>query len=229
MDVVKNKDIELNTGEIIKDDIQYYIELFCNEYDIDIKSIRPQEWTAILKFICDKYIKPNKLLLIQQNIIPYKRYNYFAINQLIDKYTTLCNIYNQSMSIIAFSILSGISQESIYQWRNDKQKHIIYINSDGSIKDYNQMLSISSDGYDEMLTITPMEIYQKLITNIEQNLNDMVIDNKRKGIGTIVRYNKFYETHPHRAGDQQQQLVDSSELAKKLGIDTKLLEIQEKN
>lgn len=219
---------ELNTNEIVKGDIEYYIDLFCQENEIDKKSIRPQEWTAALKYINELYIKPNKMLFVFQDTIPYKRHNYFMIDKLLDKYIYLCNMYNQSISILGFSVLSGISQESIYQWRNDKQKNIIYINSDGSIKNYNQMLNISKDGYDKMVTITPLEIFKKLKQNIEQNINDMVIDSKRRGVGAIVRYNRFYETHKNNDEDRNTKLLDSSELARQLGIDSQLLAIQEK-
>lgn len=221
-------DTELNNNSVVNSDIEYYITLFCNDHDINIKEIRPQEWTAILKYINESYIKPNKMLLIYQNTIPYKRHNFFMIDSLLDKYIYLCNMYNQSISVLGFSILSGITQDNIYQWRNDKQKHIIYINSDGSIKNYNEMLSISNDGYSSMLTITPMEIYQKLIQNIELNINDMVIDGRRRGVGPIVRFNKFYETHSPGAGDHGKQAINTNDLALQLGIDSQLLELQEK-
>lgn len=227
MDQVKNNiDNSITDGNIINDDIQYYIDLFLSENEIDKKNIRPQEWTALLKYINETYIKPNKILLIFQDTIPYKRHNFFMINSLLDKYIYICNLYNQAITVLGFSTLSGITQDIIYKWENDKQKHIIYINKDGSIKNYNEMLSISKDGYDKMVTISPREIFKKLIENIELNINDMVIDGRRRGIGPVVRYNRFYEKRGRDTSGDVPRLEDHKELAAQLGIDTKLLEIK---
>ena len=56
----------------------------------------------------------------------------------------------------------------------------------------------------------------------------MVIDGRRRGVGPIVRFNKFYETHSTAARDHGRQQLDNTELALQLGIDSKLLAIQEK-
>ena len=89
-------------------------------------------------------------------------------------------------------------------------------------------MNSSPDNRVRQLTIRPNEIYKKLLLNIEQNINDMVIDGRRRGVGPIVRFNKFYETHSPGARDQGKQVINTSDLALQLGIDTKLLEISEK-
>ena len=104
----------------------------------------------------------------------------------------------------------------------------MYLNKDGSIKNHDEMLSIYKDGYDRMVTISPSTIYQKLFQNIEQNINDMVIDGKRRGIGPVVRFNKFYENNSPRPADRVERVTDSHELALQLGIDKELLEIEMK-
>ena len=226
MDNLINDCIELNKINI--HDIENYIDIFCDDHDINIKEIRPQEWTAIISFIGDNYIRPNNIIYINLDRIPYKRYNYFVINQLLDIYISLCNIYSQSITILGFSKLSCIDTDVIYQWKNDNNKNIMFINSDGTICNNTDLINSSPSNRVRQLTIRPIDIYKKLIENIEQNINDMVIDGRRRGVGPIVRFNKFYETHSTGGRDQGKPLLNSNDLALQLGIDTKLLELQDK-
>lgn len=225
MDRVKNNiDNSINDENIINDDIQYYIDLFLSENEIDKKNIRPQEWSALLEYISNTYIKPNNILHVFQDTIPFKRYNLFAISKLLDKYIYLCNIYNQIISINGFSKFSGISFDNLNKFQNDKQKHIMYLSKDGSIINESNMLNVNSNCYDRMVTISAYEIYKRLLNNIEINVNDMLVDGKRRGIGPVVRYNKFYETQARDSSGDVPRLEDHSQLAAQLGIDAKLLE-----
>lgn len=226
MDNLINDCIELNKINI--NDIENYIDLFCSDHNIDIQDIRPQQWTAIITYIGDIYIKQNDILYVFLDTIPYKRYNFFLVNQLLDIYINLCNIYSQSITIIGFSKISNISMETIYTWKNDNTKYHIYINKDGYICNEYELQNTSIDNRVRQLTIKPIDIYKKLLLNIEQNINDMVIDGRRRGVGPIVRFNKFYETHSTGVRDQGKQMLDNAELALQLGIDSKLLAIQEK-
>ena len=226
MDNLINDCEELNRINI--NDIEDYIELFCDNHNINIQDIRPQQWTAIISYIGNNYIKPNNIIYINLDRIPYKRYNYFVIDQLLDIYISLCNIYSQSITILGFAKLSCIDTDIIYQWKNDSSKNIMFINSNGTICNNTDLINSSPDNRVRQLTIKPIDIYKKLLLNIEQNLNDMVIDNKRRGVGPIVRFNKFYETHSTPGRDHGKQQLNTSDLALQLGIDSKLLEIQEK-
>ena len=49
MDNLINDCEELNRINI--NDIENYIDLFCNDHDIDKSDIRPQQWTAIISYI----------------------------------------------------------------------------------------------------------------------------------------------------------------------------------
>lgn len=226
MDNLINDCIELNKINI--HDIENYIDIFCMDHDINKSDIRPQQWTAIITYIGESYIKPNNILSIFLDTIPYKKYNFFLVNQLLDIYINLCNIYSQSITIIGFSKISCINLDTIYTWKEDNTKNTIFINSDGTICSNIDLINSSSDNRVKQLTIKPNEIYKKLLLNIEQNINDMVIDGRRRGVGPIVRFNKFYETHSTGVRDQGKQVLDNAELALQLGIDSKLLAIQEK-
>ena len=226
MDNLINDNTELNKINI--HDIENYIDMFCSDHNIDIQDIRPQQWTAIITYIGDIYIKQNNILYINLDRIPYKRYNFFLVNQLLDVYINLCNIYSQSITIMGFSKISCINLDTIYTWKEDNTKNIIFINSDGSICNNTDLMNSSTDNRVRQLTIRPNDIYKKLLENIEQNINDMVIDGRRRGVGPIVRFNKFYETHSTGSRDNSKQLVNSQDLALQLGIDTKLLELQDK-
>ena len=104
----------------------------------------------------------------------------------------------------------------------------MFINSDGTIVNESQILDIHGKNYHKMVTIKPCDIYKKLVKNIEQNINDMIIDGKRRGIGTIVRYNRFYENKSAALDRNAPPLLDIKDLALQLGIDTKLIELTEK-
>lgn len=227
MNSLINDNTELNNS-VIDNDIEFYIDLFCNDHDIDKSDIRPQQWTAILSYISNQYIKPNKILYMQLDRIPYKRYNLFSVNRLLDIYIDVSNLYNQSITVLGFSKLSDISMETIYRWKNDNSKSELLIHKDGYILNELDILKPDCNRDTEILTISPNDIYKKLIENIEQNINDMVIDGRRRGVGPIVRFNKFYETHSTAARDHGKQQLDNTELALQLGIDTKLLAIQGK-
>ena len=226
MDNLINDCIELNKINI--HDIENYIDIFCMDHDIDKSDIRPQQWTAIITYIGESYIRPNNIIYINLDRIPYKRYNYFVIDRLLDIYISLCNIYSQSINILGFAKLSCIDTDIIYQWKNDNNKNIMFINSNGTICNNTDLMNSSPDNRVRQLTIRPIDIYKKLILNIEQNINDMVIDGRRRGVGPIVRFNKFYETHSTGGRDHGRQQLDNTELALQLGIDSKLLAIQEK-
>ena len=118
--------------------------------------------------------------------------------------------------------------DTIYTWNNDNTKYHIYINKDGYICNEYELQNTSIDNRVRQLTIKPSDIYKKLIENIEQNINDMVIDGRRRGVGPIVRFNKFYENHNNAAAATGKQVIDSNELALQLGINDKLLAIQDK-
>ena len=126
MDSLINDCIELNKINI--NDIENYIDLFCSDHNINIQDIRPQQWTAIITYIGNVYIKANNLLYVFLDKIPYKRYNYFLVNQLLDIYINLCNIYSQSITIIGFSKISCINLDTIYTWKEDNTKNTIFIN-----------------------------------------------------------------------------------------------------
>ena len=227
MNSLINDNTELNNS-VIDNDIEFYIDLFCNDHDIDKSDIRPQQWTAILSYISNQYIKPNKILYMQLDRIPYKRYNLFSVNRLLDIYIDVSNLYNQSITVLGFSKLSDISMETIYRWKNDNTKSELLINKDNCILNESDILKPDCNRDLDILTIKPSDIYKKLIENIEQNINDMVIDGRRRGVGPIVSFNKFYETHGGRDRDNEKQLINSQDLALQLGIDTKLLELQDK-
>lgn len=193
------------------------LDMFCESAGIeDKRQIRPQEWTAALQYINAHAIRPAGYTKILEPMLPYNRVNLFAINALLDRYIYLCNLYNQAITIKGFSLLSGISHDSVYKWRDDKTKLYIITDSNHNILDYDTAIKGGVVG--DTVTISPNDLYKKIMVSVEQNINDMVLDSKRRGIGAVVRYNRFYETHNQQGLQDNPPAFDITSTAQQLGI-----------
>lgn len=209
-------DIDLDT-DVVMSDLDYALDTFCSNAGIDDKrSIRPQEWTAALQYINNTVIKPSKTCYNLEHGLPHDRLNLFSVNALLDRYIYMCNLYSQAITIKGFSLLSGISPDKIHSWKSDKTRLYIYTDKDLRPLDYTELLQGGIDG--NTVTIQARDLYKKLLENIEQNVNDMVLDGKRKGIGAVVRYNRFYETQAARQAQETSPAFDVTATAQQLGI-----------
>lgn len=85
-------------------------------------------WDAALMYCHKKCIVRDDLMLYKKdnnniNYTPNSSYQYDIdkITELVELYIYLCNKYNKQCTVIGFSFLSGVSDETISQWgRNDK-------------------------------------------------------------------------------------------------------------
>ena len=207
--------------DIVMSDIDDCLDLFCSESGIDDKkAIRPQEWTAALQYINSHVIRPNNIVYNLEHGLPNNRLNLFSVNRLLDQYIYMCNLYSQAITIKGFSVLSGISPDKIHGWKSDTTKLYIYTDKNLRPLDHKELLQGGIDG--NTLTIQGRDLYKKLLENIEQNVNDMILDGKRRGIGPVVRYNRFYETHKQGAVIESPAVVDVDDLSSRLGISDSL-------
>ena len=162
------------TIEVFENDIDLYLHMFQEEQNIeDLRTVPQSVWNGCLKYIYRNVFKPHPEVLKQHsnysmsnNNIPTNcnMYNYSIVSDIADYYIYLCQIYNKEISIIGFSNLTGIDNETINVWGNDSNK-----------------LSSLSFG-----------IYKKLCTMREESLSNKLADGKQNPVGVIAMLNRHY-------------------------------------
>ena len=170
MERVNNTDDIL---EVFENDIDMYLNLFKEEQGIeDLRTVPQSVWNACLMYI-QRHVFNNKDLLKQNSNIynsnsimdsNYNMYNYDLVNDILDYYIYMCNLYNKEVSIIGFSKLTNIDDETINLWGNDNNK-----------------LSAKSFG-----------IYKKICQMREESLSNKLVDGKQNPVGTIAVLNRQF-------------------------------------
>lgn len=159
--------------EVFENDIDMYLNLFKEEQGIeDLRAVPQSVWNACLMYI-QRHVFNNKDLLKQNSNIynsngimdsNYNMYNYDLVNDILDYYIYMCNLYNKEVSIIGFSKLTNIDDETINLWGNDNNK-----------------LSTKSFG-----------IYKKICQMREESLSNKLVDGKQNPVGTIAVLNRQF-------------------------------------
>lgn len=193
------QDANENILEIFENDIDLYLRQFQEEQEIeDFKQVGQSVWNGALRYIYKHVFKNNRDLLkehnnytVNNNIIPNTNcnmYNYSLINNILDYYIYLCQIYNKEISIIGFSNLTGIDTENIYNWGN---------------KD-NKLSSLS------------FEIYKKLSQMREESLSNKLVDGNKNPVGIIACLNRHYGwSSPYTSdSNKNKQSLTAAELPK---------------
>lgn len=188
-----------NTIEIFENDIEYYLQEFCEKQNIDdLRQVPQSVWNGALRYVYNHVFKPNNHILksninynINNNIMPTNcnMYNYDIILQIVDYYVyNMCMVYSKEVSIIGFETLTGITQETIYTWGNNENK----LSSKGS------------------------EIYKKLTRMREESLSNKLADGKQNPVGVIAILNRqFGWASPYTSDARKQQgALSASELPK---------------
>lgn len=162
------------TIEIFENDIDYYLEEFRQSQSIESYRTVPQSvWNGALRYIYRNVFKPNPQILKSHNNVinpnaiiesNYNAYNYELVNSILDYYIYICQINNKEISIMGFSNLTGIDNETINVWGNDSSK-----------------LSSLSFG-----------IYKKLCQMREESLSNKLADGKQNPVGVIAMLNRHY-------------------------------------
>ena len=128
------------TIEVFENDIQMYLTMFCEENGIeDMKKESQSTWEAALIYIqrhvfSDKRVLKTSTPLAGYNNNDYNnkysnlnnsncnRYNINIVNNICDYYIYMCYMYNKSISIQSFSRLTGINQDTIFDWGKNINK-----------------------------------------------------------------------------------------------------------
>ena len=185
------------TIEVFENDIQLYLSMFCEENGIeDMKKESQSVWNGALRYI-RRHVFNNKDLLKEPNNIyntnnsivsNYNMYNYELVNNICDIYIDLCFINDKEVSILGFSNLTGIDNETINVWGNNDSK-----------------LSTLSFG-----------IYKKLSQFREESLSNKLVTGNKNPVGVIAVLNRQYGwASPYTSdSNRKKQALTAAELPK---------------
>lgn len=182
---------QIDQVDIFENDIELYIQLFCEKYNIEDMTKESQaRWNACLQFIRknvfnDKsMLKDNNIINntnINNNIMPstYNRYNYSLLNNIVDIYIYYCSIYDKEVSINGFSFLTGINTDSINNW-----------------------------SYDEKSSSESFAIYKKLSAGNEESLSAKLATGNKNPVGIIAILNRRHGwASPYTSDSNRQKTV----------------------
>lgn len=162
-------------AEVFENAVSEYLQEYINTHDIEDMHKEPQSrWNAALLYINKNYFKLHKDMLKAGNYttgnLKYNNsgnnnaYAIDVINNICDIYINLCYEYDKEISIMGFSKLTGINQDTLYDWGNESSRP-------GS---------------------SACEIYKKLSQEREESLSNMLISGKRNPVGLLGALNRHY-------------------------------------
>ena len=192
-----NEPEQISDIEVFENDISVYLTMFCEENGIeDMKKESQSVWNGALRYI-RRHVFNNKDLLKETNNIyntnnsiasNYNMYNYELVNNICDIYIDLCFINDKEVSILGFSNLTGIDNETINVWGNNDSK-----------------LSTLSFG-----------IYKKLSQFREESLSNKLVTGNKNPVGVIAVLNRQYGwASPYTSdSNKQKRTLSAAELPK---------------
>lgn len=171
------------TGEVFANDIEYYLQEFCEQRNPPIEDMTtaPQGvWNAALLYIQHRLFKGTNKLKLNNHLSGYKNnnnsgitsnlnksncnaYNISLVNEICDYYIYMCYKYGKEVSILGFNKLTGIDDNTIYAWRDEKN----------------------------ILSVSGADIYKKLSQEREESLSAKLVDSKQ-AVAQIAILNKHY-------------------------------------
>lgn len=180
--------------EVYEDKITEYLDQYIDEHDIEDMHKEPQSrWNAALLYINKYLFKPHPEVLKSENRLS-NTYDLEIVNNICDRYIELCYEYDKEISILGFCKLTGIVQDTIYQWGAETSR----------------------------LGSSASEIYKKLSQEREESLSNMLISGKRNPVGLLGALNRHYgwnmgqprggSVEKHQSIEQIQQRYKPAEL-----------------
>lgn len=114
-----------NGVEVYEDKIKYYADEYINDLPDGEDSINnnPSLFTGMIKYIYKKLFKPGKRDKVKYNSnTVLDTGNIDLLNNIWDIYTELCYKYNKRPTILNFSLLIGVSSDTIDTWRRGEYR-----------------------------------------------------------------------------------------------------------
>ena len=169
--------------EVYEDKISEYLDQYIIEHSIEDMHKEPQSrWNAALLYINKYLFKPHPEVLKSENRLS-NTYDLEIVSNICDRYIELCYEYDKEISILGFSKLTGINQDTFYDW------------GDGSSRPGSPAC----------------EIYKKLTQEREESLSNMLISGKRNPVGLLGALNRHYGWNmgqPRGSGAEKQQSIE---------------------
>lgn len=164
---------QAETFEVYANDIELYINLFCEDQGIeDLRKESQSVWNACLMYI-QRHVFPDRQALkatenspeYVNNIMPSTcgAYNYDLLDTIVNAYIYYCYMYDKEVSIQGFSKLLGIPKTVIDLW-----------------------------GTDLRLSKKSINIYKKLIAEREESLSAKLASGKSNPVGILSILNHWY-------------------------------------
>lgn len=161
--------------EIFENDIDMYLNLFLEERGIDdMKKESQAVWNGALMYIRRNVFSDSSVLKSTKKLEGYNNNNIYLnnsncnsydisiVDKVLDYYIYLCMLNDKEVSINGFSYMTGISQDCIYSWANDKRE----------------------------LSTAGKEIYKKLSTSNEESLEAKLATGNKNPVGVIAILNR---------------------------------------
>ena len=169
--------------EVFENDIYLYLQEYIDTHNIEDMHREPQSrWNAALLYINKNYFKLHPEVLTTPGTVS-NSYNLDAVNSVCDIYINLCYEYDKEISILGFSKLTGINQDTFYDWGNQSSRP----------------------------RSSACEIYKKLSREREESLSNMLISGKRNPVGLLGALNRHYGWNmgqPRGATGEQKQSIE---------------------
>ena len=164
---------QAETFETYANDIELYIQLFCEDQGIeDLRKESQSVWNACLMYV-QRHVFPDRQALKAKennpeyvnNIMPSTcgAYNYDLLDTIANAYIYYCYMYDKEVSIQGFSKLLGIPKTVIDLW-----------------------------GTDLRLSKKSINIYKKLIAEREESLSAKLASGKSNPVGILSILNHWY-------------------------------------
>ena len=208
----------INQNDInIFDTIDYYLSEYCETRNIENEySIPDQQFSAALIYIYNHLFRIDKSILFIPPL--YMEYNLYRLNLLCDKYIYLCFDHNQKVSISGFCLLTGMTRQTIYDWKNNDSRTYIYLDNQNNIIGITRNKTSISNNMEcsKILTYRGTDIYNKLLESEETALHDRLTEKKRNPMTTLPAWNLFQTKKQQRK--QSTITYNQDDIASQLGI-----------
>lgn len=187
--------------EVFENAVSEYLQEYIDTHQIEDMHREPQSrWNSALMYINKYYFKLHPEILTTPGTVS-NSYNLDAVNSVCDIYINLCYEYDKEISILGFSKLTGINQDTFYDWGNQSSRP----------------------------SSSACEIYKKLSLEREESLSNMLISGKRNPVGLLGALNRHYGWNmgqPRGITGEQRQSIEQIQERYKLeqGTEKPLIE-----
>ena len=200
--------------EVFENDIDLYLKLFCEEQGIeDMRTSSQSVWNAAMMYIKRHVFSTTIILKSSKPLTGYNNnnynnqysnlnnsncnsYNIDLVDSICDYYIYICNLYNKGVTISGFCKLTGISEETIYEWGRNENK----------------------------LSTSGLNVYQKLIAEYEQSAESKLWGNKNPVAVMAILNKRFGWNLPGVSKEQtSKRALSASELPKLSENETQLI------